>query len=118
MQLVKPLLVEFKRISLLSFFSTCFMESASSTSRSSVAAPATKTETKTMRPAARVGDGNRRRGFASMDPALQRRLAVEGGKASHVSGRGHKWTAEEAREAGRKGGLISRRKPTSKNNAK
>jgi general stress protein YciG len=46
-----------------------------------------------------------------MDPALQRRLAVEGGKASHVSGRGHKWTAEEAREAGRKGGLISRRKP-------
>lgn len=67
------------------------------------------------RPAARVGDGNRRRGFASMDPALQRRLAVEGGKASHVSGRGHKWTAEEAREAGRKGGLISRRKPATTN---
>lgn len=93
------------------------MESTQSTQRPA-AATTTKTETKTMRPAARVGDGNRRRGFASMDPALQRRLAVEGGKASHVSGRGHKWTAEEAREAGRKGGLISRRKPTSKNNAK
>jgi general stress protein YciG len=79
-------------------------------------ASAAKATVKT-RPAARVGDGNRRRGFASMDPALQRRLAVEGGKASHVSGRGHKWTAEEAREAGRKGGLISRRKPAS-NNAK
>jgi general stress protein YciG len=77
-------------------------------------ASSTKTSVKT-RPAARVGDGNRRRGFASMDPALQRRLAVEGGKASHVSGRGHKWTAEEAREAGRKGGLISRRKPAANN---
>ena len=72
------------------------------------------------RPAARIGDGSRtsRRGFASMDPALQRRLAVEGGKASHVSGRGHKWTAEEAREAGRKGGLISRRKPAAKKASK
>ncbi|RZK31312.1 MAG: general stress protein [Hymenobacter sp.] len=46
-----------------------------------------------------------------MDPALQHRLATEGGKASHASGRGHKWTTEQAREAGRKGGLISRRKP-------
>ena len=77
-------------------------------------ASATKPGVKT-RPAARVGDGNRRRGFASMDPALQRRLAIEGGKASHISGRGHKWTAEEAREAGRKGGLISRRKPAADN---
>ncbi len=66
------------------------------------------------RPAARVGEGKSRRGFASMDPAEQRRLAVAGGKASHAAGRGHKWTAEEAREAGRKGGLISRRKPGSK----
>jgi general stress protein YciG len=95
------------------------MESNRITPRQSSAAAATtaapaKAEVKT-RPAARVGDGNRRRGFASMDPALQRRLAVEGGKASHVSGRGHKWTAEEAREAGRKGGLISRRKPAAKN---
>jgi len=81
---------------------------------STTTAPLAKAAVKT-RPAARVGDGNRRRGFASMDPALQRRLAIEGGKASHVSGRGHKWTAEEAREAGRKGGLISRRKPTKNN---
>ena len=68
------------------------------------------------RPAARIGDGSRtsRRGFASMDPTEQRRIASEGGKASHASGQGHKWTAEEAREAGRKGGLISRRKPANK----
>ncbi len=66
------------------------------------------------RPAARIGDGSRtsRRGFASMDPAEQRRIASEGGKASHASGQGHKWTAEEARAAGRKGGLTSRRGPS------
>lgn len=65
------------------------------------------------RPAARIGDGSRtsRRGFASMDPTEQRRIASEGGKASHASGQGHKWTADEAREAGRKGGLTSRRGP-------
>lgn len=87
--------------------------SAARSSEATATKPAVKT-----RPAARVGDGNRRRGFASMDPELQRRLAVEGGKASHISGRGHKWTAEEAREAGRKGGLISRRKPAAKNSSK
>jgi general stress protein YciG len=66
------------------------------------------------RPAARIGDGSRtsRRGFASMDPAEQRRIASEGGKASHASGQGHKWTTEEARAAGRKGGLTSRRGPS------
>lgn len=66
------------------------------------------------RPAARIGDGSRtsRRGFASMDPTEQRRIASEGGKASHASGQGHKWTPEEARAAGRKGGLTSRRGPS------
>ncbi|AII53477.1 hypothetical protein N008_16020 [Hymenobacter sp. APR13] len=43
-----------------------------------------------------------------MDPELQRRIAREGGKASHASGRGHRFTSEEAREAGRKGGLVRR----------
>lgn len=47
------------------------------------------------------------RGFAAMDPATQRRIASEGGKASHESGRGHEFTSEEAREAGRKGGEAS-----------
>jgi uncharacterized protein len=53
--------------------------------------------------------GTSRRGFASMDPAEQRRIASEGGKASHASGRGHEWTSAEAREAGRKGGQSSSR---------
>lgn len=48
------------------------------------------------------------RGFAAMDPEQQRRIASEGGKASHASGRGHRFTPEEARAAGRKGGMASR----------
>ncbi|SHK66789.1 KGG domain-containing protein [Hymenobacter psychrotolerans] len=52
-----------------------------------------------------------RRGFASMDPETQRRIASEGGKASHESGRGHRWTSEEARQAGRKGGQSRRPTP-------
>ncbi|AMR28073.1 hypothetical protein A0257_13880 [Hymenobacter psoromatis] len=75
---------------------------------------ATVASTFKTRPAARIGDGSRtsRRGFASMDPTEQRRIASEGGKASHASGQGHKWTADEARAAGRKGGLTSRRGPS------
>ena len=60
------------------------------------------------RPANRVGTKSRR-GFAAMSPETQRRIASEGGKASHASGRGHRFSTEEARDAGRKGGLISRR---------
>lgn len=65
-------------------------------------------ETITPRPANRTG-AKSRRGFAAMSPEIQRRIASEGGKASHASGRGHRFTAEEARDAGRKGGLVSRR---------
>lgn len=46
------------------------------------------------------------RGFASMDPAQQREIASQGGRASHQSGSGHEWNSDEAREAGRKGGLA------------
>jgi len=62
----------------------------------------------TPRPANRTG-AKSRRGFAAMSPEIQRRIASQGGKASHASGRGHRFTAEEARDAGRKGGLVSRR---------
>src|SRR5439155_11106305 len=46
-----------------------------------------------------------RRGFAAMDPAKQREIASKGGKAAHEKGRAHEFTPEQAREAGRKGGL-------------
>ena len=54
----------------------------------------------------------RPRGFAAMDPEQQRRIASEGGRASHESGRGHRFTAEEARAAGRKGGQATRKSPS------
>jgi len=50
------------------------------------------------------------RGFASMDPARQRGIASEGGRAAHRKGVAHRWSSTEAREAGRKGGLAKRRK--------
>lgn len=46
-----------------------------------------------------------------MSPEQQRRIASEGGRASHESGKGHRFSTEEARAAGRKGGQISRRGP-------
>ena len=50
------------------------------------------------------------RGFASMDGNKQREIASKGGKAAHEKGTAHKWTSEEAREAGRKGGMASHRR--------
>ncbi|HYT68230.1 MAG TPA: KGG domain-containing protein [Vicinamibacterales bacterium] len=47
------------------------------------------------------------RGFASMDRAKQREIASKGGKAAHQKGTAHEWTSEEARDAGRKGGIAS-----------
>jgi general stress protein YciG len=51
--------------------------------------------------------GRSRRGFAGMDAAKQREIASKGGKAAHQSGNAHKWTSDEARAAGRKGGQAS-----------
>jgi general stress protein YciG len=50
------------------------------------------------------------RGFASMDRGKQREIASKGGKAAHQKGTAHEWTSEEAREAGRKGGMASHRR--------
>ncbi|MBB6099379.1 general stress protein YciG [Deinobacterium chartae] len=49
-----------------------------------------------------------RRGFGSMDPAKRREIARLGGRAAHAGGNAHRWTSEEAREAGSKGGRRPR----------
>jgi general stress protein YciG len=49
-----------------------------------------------------------RRGFASMSADKQREIASKGGRAAHMKGTAHEWTSEEARHAGRKGGITSR----------
>ena len=54
--------------------------------------------------------GKEDRGFASMDPTKQREIASKGGRAAHLRGTAHEWSSEEAREAGRKGGMASHRK--------
>lgn len=51
-----------------------------------------------------------KRGFASMDPAMVKKIASMGGQAAHEQGVAHKWNSEQAREAGRKGGLAMSRK--------
>jgi len=48
-------------------------------------------------------------GFALWSPEKRREVASQGGKAGHAQGKAHKWTSQEAQEAGRKGGTISRR---------
>jgi len=49
----------------------------------------------------------RPRGFAAMDRKLVTELARKGGKAAHLLGAAHEFNSDEAREAGRKGGLAS-----------
>ncbi|GAA4333023.1 KGG domain-containing protein [Flaviaesturariibacter amylovorans] len=66
----------------------------------------------------RINEGNQQnsgserkrsnRGFAAMSPERQREIASKGGRAAHEQGVAHQWTSEEAREAGRKGGMNSR----------
>lgn len=48
--------------------------------------------------------GKSGRGFAAMDPEMQRKIASEGGRAAHEKGTAHEFTSEEARAAGKKGG--------------
>jgi len=43
-----------------------------------------------------------------MSAEKQREIASKGGRAAHEKGTAHEWSAEEARNAGRKGGQVSR----------
>src|SRR4051794_39726164 len=56
----------------------------------------------------------RRRGFAAMDPKLVSELATRGGKAAHRAGTAHEFSSEEARIAGRKGGMATHAKRRAK----
>jgi general stress protein YciG len=49
----------------------------------------------------------KKRGFAMMDRAEVSRLAQRGGVAAHRAGTAHEFSSDEARAAGRKGGLAS-----------
>lgn len=53
------------------------------------------------------GKPGSRRGFAGWTPEKQAEVARKGGIAAHANGKGHEFSAAEAREAGRKGGLAA-----------
>ena len=56
-----------------------------------------------------AGNGKSRRGLAALDPEKRREIQSLGGRAAHRLGKAHKFTPEEAREAGKKGGrAVSR----------
>jgi general stress protein YciG len=48
----------------------------------------------------------RPRGFAAMDRTKVSEIASKGGKAAHAAGTAHQFTSDEARAAGRKGGVA------------
>jgi general stress protein YciG len=48
----------------------------------------------------------RLKGFAVMDSMRQKQIASQGGATAHSLGTAHRFTSEEAREAGKKAGAI------------
>lgn len=50
--------------------------------------------------------GKSKRGFAAMDEERQRAIASKGGRAAHQAGTAHEFSPQEAREAGRRGGVA------------
>jgi uncharacterized protein len=48
----------------------------------------------------------RPRGFAAMDRSKVSEIASKGGKAAHAAGTAHQFTSDEARSAGKKGGVA------------
>ena len=53
-----------------------------------------------------TGSRKSARGFASMDQSKQREIASKGGRAAHAKGTAHEFDSNEARAAGRKGGMA------------
>lgn len=49
----------------------------------------------------------KKRGFAAMNPERAREIQSAGGKAAHVKGTAHEYTAEEASSAGKKGAIAN-----------
>jgi general stress protein YciG len=63
----------------------------------------TSTKTETPAPAAKP---RKPRGFAAMDRTKVSEIASKGGKAAHAAGTAHQFTSDEARVAGKKGGVA------------
>lgn len=55
-------------------------------------------------------EGISNRGFASMSPERRKEVAAMGGRRTQKLKKGHLWTRDEARDAARKGGKVSKRR--------
>jgi uncharacterized protein len=53
---------------------------------------------------------NKKTGFAAMDPARQREIASQGGRAVHEQGVAYHFSTEAAKAAGSKGGKALRKR--------
>ena len=53
-----------------------------------------------------MSEEKKKRGFAAMDPKKVAEIASKGGKAAHAAGTAHQFTSDEARTAGKKGGVA------------
>jgi general stress protein YciG len=51
------------------------------------------------------------KGFGAMAEERRKQAASAGGKAAHRDGKAHHFTSEQAREAGRKGGVTVAQRP-------
>lgn len=68
-------------------------------------------------PTTRQAETRKPRGFAAMDRDRVRAIASKGGVAAQAAGTAHRFTSEEARAAGKKGGTaphVRRGRATSK----
>jgi hypothetical protein len=50
------------------------------------------------------------RGLAALSSERRREISVLGGKAAHAQGKAHRFTSEQAKQAGKRGAGIPRRK--------
>jgi general stress protein YciG len=66
-------------------------------------APRTEETPKVEAPKTKTG---RPRGFAAMDRKKVSEIASKGGKAAHAAGTAHQFSSDEARVAGKKGGIA------------
>jgi hypothetical protein len=66
----------------------------------------TETETTTSPEQETTDQATRRRGFAAMDRTRVKEIASKGGRAAHAAGTAHQFSSDEARVAGKKGGMA------------
>jgi len=58
------------------------------------------------KPVTETSKPRRPRGFAAMDRTKVSEIASKGGKAAHAAGTAHQFSSDEARAAGKKGGVA------------